>query len=97
MNVCECVLLPALLVPASVPSPFLLASSPPVSPSVEDPRQALSPQGNQVKPFGLGMWLEAQEGLQGRSVQEERGEGWGVEAGCPQELTTKQEVLSSVK
>ena len=36
--------------------------------SKEGPRQALPPQGNQVKPFGLRMWPEGQENLQGRSM-----------------------------
>lgn len=77
MNVCECVLLPALLVPVSVPSPLLQAPSPPLSSSVEDPRQALSPQGNQVKPFGLGMCLEAKRACRA-GVCRGRGDRAGV-------------------
>lgn len=79
---CVCVSVCSFLLswaPKSVPSPLFHVSSPPVSPSVEDPREALPLQKNQVKPCGLRMWPEGQEGLQSRSLP--RGEGAGVGRG----------------
>lgn len=51
--------------------------SPKVPPFVEGPSPAPPSQGNQVKPFGLGMWLE---GLQQRNVPGQGGGAWRQDA-----------------